>query len=98
MLPKILLLSKQKNNFEGLIFPSEDDVDAQRRDNAVKIREQLNQLNQAKGNELYLEWLERNQDNVDLVNRKISLNLQTHDQALQYSNDQNRSSLKKQLV
>ena len=75
MLPKILLLSKKKDGFEGLIFPSEDDVDAQRRDNAVKIREQLNQLNQAKGNELYLEWLERNQDSVDLVNKKISLSL-----------------------
>ena len=81
-----------------MVFPSEDDVDAQRRENAIKIREQLNQLHQAKGNELYLEWLERNQDNVDLVNRKISLNLQTHDQALYFSNDQNRSALKKQLM
>ena len=45
MLPKILLLSKKKDSFKGLIFPSEDDVDAQRRDNAIKIREQLNQLN-----------------------------------------------------
>ena len=81
-----------------MIFPSEDDVDAQRRENAIKIREQFNQLHKAKGNELYLEWLERNQDSVDLVNKKISLNLQTHDQALHFSNDQNRSALKKQLM
>ena len=58
--PKILLLSMSKVKFTGLVIPRIDDEDMQRRENAVKIRQQFNQLNQEKGNELYLEWLDRN--------------------------------------
>ena len=54
-------------------------------------------MNKEKGNELYLEWLERNQDNVDLVNKKISLNLRANDSALQYSNDTSRKNLRNNL-
>ena len=54
-------------------------------------------MNKEKGNELYLEWLERNQDNVDQVNKKISLNLQANDRALQYSNDTSRKNLRNNL-
>ena len=49
-----------KVKFTGLVIPRIDDEDMQRRENAVKIRQQFNQLNQEKGNELYLEWLDRN--------------------------------------
>lgn len=75
LLPKILLLSLTKDKFTGLAIPSMDDEDMQRRSNAQQIRQQFTQMNQEKGNELYLEWLERNQDTVDLVNKKMSLNL-----------------------
>ena len=97
LLPKILLLSLSKDKFTGLTIPSEDDEDLQRRENAQKIRQQFNQMHQEKGNELYLEWLERNQDSVDLINRKMSLNLQSNDRAFKYSNDTSRNNLRNHL-
>lgn len=75
LVPKILLLSLTKDRFKGLAIPSMEDEDLERRENAKKIRQQFTLMNQEKGNELYLEWLERNQDTVDLVNKKMSLNL-----------------------
>lgn len=97
ILPKILLLSMHKSNFVGLNIPSVDDEDTLRRENAKKIRDQFVKQNQEKGNELYLEWLERNQDTVDLVNKKLSLNLQSNDRAFKYSNDTSRNKLRENL-
>ena len=73
ILPKILLLSQKRDEFYGLQIPAEGDLDKDRRDNAKKIREEINQMEKEKNNELYLEWLERNQDTVDTVNKKLSL-------------------------
>ena len=39
---------------------SYEDEDLERRQNAKLIREQLEKVKSEKGNELYLEWLERN--------------------------------------
>ena len=55
-------------------------------------------LNAEKGNELYLEWLERNQDTVDMLNRKISLNMRANEQGLKFSNETSRASLRNNLV
>jgi len=42
ILPKIVLLSQHKNKFEGLVIPSEEDENVERRENAKHIRSQLN--------------------------------------------------------
>ena len=58
--PRILLLSARRDTFKGLALPSHEDEDLERRQNAKLIREQLEKVKSEKGNELYLEWLERN--------------------------------------
>ena len=60
ILPRILLLSQHKHDFQGLVLPTETDEEAERRENAKSIRAQLQSLKSEKGNELFLNWLERN--------------------------------------
>lgn len=61
-----------------------------REGNHKHVRQTLDELNAKKGNELYLQWLDRNNNKIDPSNYKLFLNMQAHDQALNYSNEESR--------
>lgn len=54
------------------------------------MKQDITKMKKEKGNELYLEWLERNSLNVDLSNKKLALNVFSNDTALEYSNEASR--------
>ena len=95
--PRILLLSARRETFKGLVLPTNEDEDLERRQNANQIRTQLEQAKTEKGNELYLEWLERNQENIDQPNKKMSLNIRANDEVLSLSNEKARARQRNNL-
>ena len=68
-----------------------------REGNYKHVRQTLDELNAKKGNELYLQWLDRNHNKIDPSNYKAFMNMQAHDQALNYSNEENRTKIKQVL-
>ena len=58
------------------------------------MRQTLDEMNAKKGNELYLEWLERNHKTIDPSNYKMVMNMQAHDVALNYSTAPKRQQMK----
>ena len=61
------------------------------------MRQTLDEMNAKKGNELYLEWLERNHKTIDPSNYKMVMNMQAHDVALNYSTAPKRQQMKQAL-
>ena len=95
--PRIILLSTKKDEFIGMQLKAGDNKRLLREGNYKHVRQTLDELNAKKGNELYLQWLDRNHNKIDPSNYKAFMNMQAHDQALNYSNEENRTKIKQVL-
>ena len=58
------------------------------------MRDQYTEIKHLKGNEIYLEWLEKNHGKLDPLNHKLAMNLQSNDKALAFSNEKQRSDIR----
>lgn len=62
------------------------------------MKQDITKMKKEKGNELYLEWLERNAMNVDTTNKKQALNYFSNDSALVHSNEALKQSVRNNLT
>ena len=84
----MVLLSTSKHEFKGVRLLAGENKRLLREGNLKHNRDTLTEVNAKKANELYLQWLERNHKKIDPSNYKMAMNMQAHDLALNYSNEE----------
>lgn len=95
--PRLLLLSTEKGKFLGLnMFLGENGAE-KRQLYTEKVKEQMNDIKGLKGNELYLNWLEKNHSRLDKQNHVVAMNLYSNDEALSLSNEKKKREMRNRL-